>query len=296
MGTNVCEVIDNLAELAAYTCRNVSGKKEWYMECVDCKSVGKCHCGSRAVELLERETYTGKNLANLKKRETARRSYVKALCSTDPKKWLADNLGLDHNAATRRLSLWKHEYPDIAHKYNHPDLRKKNTFSKAGNKANTLSVMKTRETLKILFSSENPLQSVMDHYGTNRKKARDYITRWIKKHPDWAEEFHMREVLDRTKLYKSHKEDEKPMTRALDPILHKEDDELSVSEFLEEEMSKDNRSVRHYFNSTQGNEAEIFYTAIDLKRKEIQEQIDTLRTQLTTLNSAYYIMTGKIPE
>lgn len=299
MKPDVVETIDNLQDLKAYACRSATGK-EWYWHCVECKSVDGCHVGCRVTELLERQTSNIRPYS-LQQRKEAKKDYESALSTPDPIGFVAITRNISRSHASNCLNRWKKAYPDIAKKYQHTDQRKYNS----GRWAGAISHETACERIRRIFATENPLEAVMKMYNQPRNKARDYMYRWIKRYPDLSEELHIREYLVKSAKSPNYAHFKKEDVSVSKPIEMIEEDEMSVSDFLDEnsDVSEEEPEVFDCLKSPSYDEENVLLIAVRKKQEEIRKriseletEISTLKTQISTLNGTYYILTGNVPE
>lgn len=117
------EDVTDLQYLKKYACPKYQHKREWYLECIDCKTKNKCKAGKQAIFLMNNSTepakketkpMTPQEIQDKKKREEVENIFKRP----DPVKYLLETSpNIKPQSIYQRVNLWRKNYPDLQEKY-----------------------------------------------------------------------------------------------------------------------------------------------------------------------------------
>lgn len=126
------EEIFDLQTLKKFACPKNQHKKEWYMECVECKSKERCKAGKQALFILNNETAPSQKESavtiSAKKpkeelvvslQEKKKRDMVEAIFSSqDPVRKLLESCDcMKAQSVYNKVNSWRKSFPDLQEKY-----------------------------------------------------------------------------------------------------------------------------------------------------------------------------------
>ena len=119
------EDISSLDYLKKYACQQFKYKREWYLNCVDCKELKKCKAGQQAMVIMDNETRaaekhpeTPQETVESRKRQTV----VDIFESPDPVRKLLESFPtIKPQSVYAKVNIWRKNYPDLEKKYHMMD-------------------------------------------------------------------------------------------------------------------------------------------------------------------------------
>ena len=111
--------ISNLQDLKPFACTKVQYKKDWYLDCVDCKGRNGCPAGKRAVFLTEHDMAPkGEESFQDIQQNKLRDNIIHIFSQSDPVKELLSTSGnVKPQSIYQRVNMWRKNYPDLEEKY-----------------------------------------------------------------------------------------------------------------------------------------------------------------------------------
>lgn len=111
------EDIFDLNYLKKYACLKYQHKREWYLECIDCKSKNKCRAGKQANFLMNNSTAPEQKEPNPPEDKT--RAMIEDIFrSKDPVRTMLERSGnIKPQSVYQKVWAWKKKYPDLEEKY-----------------------------------------------------------------------------------------------------------------------------------------------------------------------------------
>lgn len=115
--TERIEDIFDLNYLKKYACPKYQHKREWYLECIDCKSKNKCGAGKQANFLMNNSTAPEPKEPNPPEDKT--RAMIEDIFrSKDPVRTMLERSGnIKPQSVYQKVWAWKKKYPDLEEKY-----------------------------------------------------------------------------------------------------------------------------------------------------------------------------------
>lgn len=279
-----------LEELKPYACMKAVGhKNDWYMSCVSCPGLNGCSAGKRAVEILEATTKPediNKPIDRFnnrlgKTKVAARKEFTDVLNKDDPIQYLMTSHNINRKAAKERIRVWVNNYPDILEKHiqdggKSPIENKKiATYNIDG--YNKLRLEGAYDVIcKAFESDKDPIEFILDYYGTKRNKARLRLKYYATHYPELEEKYHIMQYLNDSNLRKNEKKEEKKDM----PMNVQNDEEVSIEDFLKEMDTEDNPHELQedisnaVVSSAISNNDILIASSFEQKRKELNAEVE----------------------
>ena len=223
----------NLVSLRKYACAKVSGEKEWFMKCLECKGIDDCSCGRRVRDILESRTKPSKD-------QSSRDSmFMKAWESGNPTEWLVRNgFYATRGSAGNAFRDWVKKTGIVSEE----DIKKNYSMrcSNNGKKSAEISVLKARQHITDIFGgTTDELSKRLAILNSMKpeslcKVAYTNTQRWSAIYPDLEERFQFKEACRIFGFARNKLKTVKDMLDELSAEPASEEDEVSVEDFLNE--------------------------------------------------------------
>lgn len=236
----------SLADLKEMACiKATQHNKDWYMTCVSCPGENGCSIGRRVIEILESETKPEERKTQIQKfnergSKSDKEQFIEALKHKDIYDYIMETYKLTRHSAYNKVYKWRNRYPGIAH-------REFNPVFATNVLANGERVKKTRNTVVEAFTYPDGVFAYFNNVlkVSDRSVIRGRVINWANTYKDLNEQYHISEWAESTRGKPGRRPknaDAKPLTseepKVKTVITRTEDDEVSISDFLNEMEEK----------------------------------------------------------